>query len=79
MTKHSSDDLSLVCINEYPVAADAYIDKTVLNDHGIPCEVVGVLSTLYSPIPYPAGGARLMVFSRDAGRAAKLLHLTDDR
>lgn len=73
------DDNSLVCLNEYPVAADAYIDKSVLNDNGIPCEVVGVLSSLYSPIPYPAGGARLMVFNRDAGRAAELLHLSDDR
>lgn len=74
-----SDNSRLICLNEYPVAADAYIDKSVLNDNGIPCEVVGVLSSLYSPVPYPAGGARLMVFDRDAEHAAQLLNLSADR
>lgn len=63
----------IICLREYATGPEAYIALDRLRNAGIISTVTDGLSTLYVPAPPPAGGYRLMVFERDAERAAALL------
>lgn len=66
-----TDDI--ITIREYASGPDAYIACGLLRSEGIEATVSGGLSTLYCPLPPPAGGFLLQVFARDADKALEIL------
>ncbi|MDE6587116.1 MAG: DUF2007 domain-containing protein [Paramuribaculum sp.] len=69
--KNTNDPI--ICLREYANGPEAYVALGVLRNAGIRAVVTDGLSTLYAPVPVPAGGYRLLVFESDAHRAASLL------
>ncbi|MCI9043565.1 MAG: hypothetical protein HFJ93_06735 [Muribaculaceae bacterium] len=63
----------IICIREYASGPEAYMALDKLVNEGIVASVTDGLSTLYVPAPPPAGGYRLLVFEKDAERAAAIL------
>ncbi|MDE7471690.1 MAG: DUF2007 domain-containing protein, partial [Paramuribaculum sp.] len=60
--KRTTDPDRLTSIGDFENIADAYIAMGALKNEGIPCQVVDGLSSLYTPLPMPAGGTKLHVF-----------------
>lgn len=52
----------LTSIGDFENIADAYIAMGALRNEGIPCQVVDGLASLYTPLPMPAGGTKVLVF-----------------
>ncbi len=70
---HNSDKLTV--IREFGSAFNAHLAQNLLENEGIPCQLLG--SDWDGPygVPLPGNGMgiRLMVFERDASMAADLL------
>lgn len=65
---------NIVTYRVYDTLAEAAIARDLLDEAGIPATVSNTLSTLYAPVPVPAGGYRLDVFERDITRIAPILN-----
>lgn len=67
----------LTSIGDFENIADAYIAMGALRNEGIPCQVVDGLASLYTPLPMPAGGTKVLVFQRDLERAMQILNRSE--
>ncbi len=67
-------DDNIITYRTYSTLAEAAIARDILADAGIAASLAGELSTLYAPVPAPAGGVSLQIFERDLPRVAAILN-----
>lgn len=72
-----SNSSELITVGDFQNVTEAYVAMGALRNEGIECQVIDGNASLYTPIPAPAGGAKLLVFKRDLDCVMEILGRND--